>query len=50
MLKCQVLSSGEGNPFAVSSELWWIITENFPTPEGSSVANLNSIQFLNDDK
>ncbi|GFY56265.1 DUF1758 domain-containing protein [Trichonephila inaurata madagascariensis] len=49
MLKGQSLSLGDSTPFAVRSDLGWIITGNVPSEEMFSSIAVNSIQVVTED-
>lgn len=48
VLKGQMLSSGDGKPFAVRSELGCFIARNVPAPSGSPVIHMNSTNLVNE--
>ncbi|GFY78837.1 DUF1758 domain-containing protein [Trichonephila inaurata madagascariensis] len=49
MLKGQSLSLGDHKPFAVRSDLGWIVSEKVPSEEMFSSIAVNSIQVVTDD-
>ncbi|GFV91429.1 integrase catalytic domain-containing protein [Trichonephila clavipes] len=49
MLKGQSLSLGDNKPFAVRSDLGWIVAENVPSEDMFSSIAVNSIQVVTDE-